>query len=148
MSSATTIEHQVIIHAPAQRVWHVLTDLERYGEWNRYATEAHGRLEAGGEVEIVAHLGNSTQRVNNRVLEIIPEHKLCWVSLNWYAFLVRGTRCRSLQTQPDGSTLFGEREIMAGPFARIVVGLMREQLAAGLQAECESLKAEAERLTH
>jgi hypothetical protein len=147
MTSATTIEHQVIIHAPAQLVWQVLTTLERYGEWNRYSPEAHGTLTASGEVEIVARLGNSTQRVNNRVLEIIPEQKLCWVSLNWYQFLVRGTRCRFMEAQPDGSTLFLERETMQGPFARIVVGLMREQLAAGLQAECESLKAEAERLT-
>jgi uncharacterized protein YndB with AHSA1/START domain len=147
MTSATTIEHRVIIHAPANVVWQVLTALERYPEWNRYATEAQGTLEAGGEVEIVARLGNSTQRVKNRVLEIIPEQKLCWVSMNWYQFLVRGTRCRYLEAQPDGTTFFLERETMKGPVARIVVGLMHEQLAAGLQAECESLKAEAERLT-
>jgi hypothetical protein len=146
MTSATTTEHQIIIEAPAQLVWQVLTTLERYGEWNRYSSEAHGTLAAGGEVEIVARLGNSTQRVNNRVLEIIPEQKLCWVSMNWYQFLVRGTRCRMLQPQQNGTTLFLEREIMEGPFARLVVGLMRPQLAAGLQAECESLKAEAERL--
>ena len=93
-----------------------------------------------------ARFRTNTDRVNNRVLEIIPEQKLCWVSLNWYAFLVRGTRCRLLQTHPDGSTLFLEREIMQRPFARIVVGLMRDQLAAGLRAECDSLKAESERL--
>lgn len=145
--TSTTIEHQVVINAPTSVVWQVLTALERYPEWNRYATEAHGTLEAGGEVEIVARLGNSTQRVKNRVLEIIPEQKLCWVSMNWYQFLVRGTRCRYLEAQPDGATFFLERETMKGPVARIVVGLMHEQLAAGLQAECESLKAEAERLT-
>jgi uncharacterized protein YndB with AHSA1/START domain len=148
MTTATTIEHQVVINAPAQLVWQVLTTLERYGDWNRYATEAHGTLKAGGEVEIVARLGNGTQRVNNRVLEIIPEQTLCWVSMNWYQALVRGTRCRYLEPQTDGTTHFRERETMQGPFARIVVGLMRRQLAAGLQAECDSLKAEAERLTH
>lgn len=147
MTSATTIEHQILIHAPAQLVWQVLIALDRYSEWNRYAIEARGTLEAGGEVEIVARLGNGTQRVNNRVIEIIPEQKLCWVSMNWYQFLVRGTRCRLLEAQPDGATMFLERETMQGPFARIVVALMRKQLAAGLQAECESLKAEAERRT-
>lgn len=147
MTPTTTIEHQILIHAPAQLVWQVLTTLDRYPDWNRYAIEAHGTLAAGGEVEIIARLGNGTQRVNNRVIDIIPEEKLCWVSMNWYQFLVRGTRCRHLETQPEGDTLFLERETMEGPFARIVVGLMRAQLAAGLQAECESLKAEAERRT-
>ena len=146
--SSTTIEHQIIIHAPASLVWRVLTALDQYGNWNRYAIEAHGTLKAGGEVEIVAKLGNGSQRVNNRVLEIIPEQKLCWVSLNWYQFLVHGTRCRFLKAQPDGTTLFLEQETMQGPLARMVVGMMRDQLAAGLQAECESLKAEAERLAH
>ena len=147
MSSAAAIEYQVLIYAPVAHVWQVLTTFDRYGEWNRYAPEARGTLAVGATVEIVAHLGSSRQRVNNRVLEIVPECRLCWVSLNWYQFLVRGTRCRFLEALPDGITLFRESEVMTGPLAPLVVGLLRSQLVAGLQAECESLKAAAERST-
>lgn len=146
MHTATTIEHQVLINAPAAVIWDVLTRLDDYPSWNRYALQAHGQLVVGGEVEIVVRLGSGTQRVNNRVLEVSPQQRLCWVSLNWYQFLVRGTRCRVLEPLPDGSTRFRETEIMQGGLARLVVGLLRPQLAAGLQTECESIKAEAERI--
>lgn len=147
MPSAAAIDYQVLINAPAAHVWQVLTAFDRYGEWNRYAPEARGTLAVGATVEIVAQLGSSQQRVNNRVLEVVPERRLCWVSLNWYQFLVRGTRCRFLDPLPDGTTRFRESEVMTGPLAPLVVGLLRTQLAAGLQAECESLKAEAERIS-
>lgn len=146
MHTSTTIEHQVLIHAPVAIVWNVLTALDDYPSWNRYAIRAHGQLVVGGEVEIVVRLGSGTQRVNNRVLEVSPQQRLCWVSLNWYQFLVRGTRCRVLEPLSDASTRFRETEIMQGSLARLVVGLMRPQLAAGLQAECESIKDEAERI--
>lgn len=146
MNSTTTIEHQILIYASPSLVWRVLTDLDRYAIWNQYAIEAHGSLEVGSEVEIVVRLGSSTQRVNNKVLEIVPEKRLCWVSMNWYQMLVHGTRCRVLEAQPDGTTRFRESETMQGPFARLVIRLLHNQLAAGLQAECDSIKAEAERL--
>lgn len=146
MQSAITVEYQVLINASAAIVWAVLTSLDEYPSWNRYAIQARGQLVVDGEVEIVVRLGSSTQRVNNRVLEVSPQQRLCWVSLNWYQLLVRGTRCRMLEPQPDGSTRFREVETMQGGLARLVVGLMRPQLVAGLQAECESIKEEAERI--
>lgn len=146
MDTSTIIEHQVLINAPVAIVWDVLTRLDDYPSWNRYALQAHGQLVVGGEVEIVVRLGNSLQRVNNRVLEVSPQSRLCWVSLNWYQFLVRGTRCRVLEPLPEGTTRFRETEIMQGSLARLVVRLMRPQLAAGLQTECMSIKDESERI--
>ena len=37
----------VQIHAPAQVVWDVLVDFERYRDWNQFCVEASGALEIG-----------------------------------------------------------------------------------------------------
>ena len=43
---------EVTIDAPPAEVWKVLVDLDRYPDWNRYATSAVGDLRVGGTVEI------------------------------------------------------------------------------------------------
>lgn len=139
------LEYQVAIDATPEVVWQVLTDLASYPAWNRYASQARGELRVGADIEIVVHLGRSTQRVNNRVLEITPPRRLCWVSRSWYSVLVYGVRCRTITPQADGKTLFREEETMRGPLRGVVVGILKHQLLEGLRAECESVKAEAER---
>lgn len=141
-------QFQVTIDAPPEAVWSVLTDLARYGEWNRYATSARGDLRLGGEVEIVVRLGDGQQRVNNRVTDISPNQRLCWESLNWYRVLVYGVRCRILEPGLNGTTLFREVEAMHGPLANVIKTFMATQMLDGLRRECESLKAEVERRTH
>jgi uncharacterized protein YndB with AHSA1/START domain len=139
-------EASVVVHASPHAVWQVLVDIDRYPEWNRYATEAVGELRVGGEVRInVPRQGEKRGPVNNRVTELVTDHRLCWRSLSWYKFLVYGVRCRHLEAQPDGTTVFREVETMHGLLAGLIRRAMAPQLLRGLQAECDSLKEEVER---
>ena len=139
-------EAVVTIDAPPCEIWRVLVDLDRYPEWNRYATSAVGELRVGGEVEInVPRQGEKRGPVNNRVTELVINQRLCWRSLSWYKFLVYGVRCRHLEVQSDGTTIFREVETMHGSLAGVIQRAMAPQLLRGLQSECDSLKEEVER---
>ena len=139
-------EAEVTINAPPSEIWRVLVDLDRYPEWNRYATSAIGELRVGGDIEInVPRQGEKRGPVNNRVTELVTNQRLCWRSLNWYKFLVYGVRCRHLEVQPDGTTIFREVETMHGSLAGLIQRAMAPQLLRGLQSECDSLKEEVER---
>jgi hypothetical protein len=46
------IEASVEIDAPAERVWHVLSDTPRYGEWNRFVPLVQGELQSGGTLRV------------------------------------------------------------------------------------------------
>jgi len=137
----------VTINASPPDVWKVLVDIDRYPQWNRYATSAVGDLRIGGEVEInVPRQGEKRGPVNNRVTELVVNQRLCWRSLSWYRFLVYGVRCRHLEEQSDGSTVFREVETMHGPLAGVIQRAMGKQLLRGIQTECDSLKQEVERI--
>jgi len=141
-------EAVVSINGSPHDVWQVLIDLDRYPQWNRYATEAVGELRVGGEVEInVPRQREQRGLVNNRVTELVVDERLCWRSLSWYRFLVYGIRCRHLEAQPDGTTVFREVETMHGPLAGVIQRAMAPQLLRGLQTECDSLKQEVERIS-
>ena len=141
--------HEAIatIDASPHEVWGVLVDLARYPDWNRYAIAAVGELRVGGEVEItVPRRGEKYGPVNNRVTELVPSERLCWRSLSWYRFLVYGVRCRHIEAQPDGTTVFREVETMHGPLAGLIRRSMDAQLLGGLRTECDSLQQEVERI--
>ena len=125
-------EAEVAIDATPSEVWRVLADLDRYPQWNRYAITATGELREGGEVEInVPRQGGKRGPVNNRVTELVINERLCWRSLSWYRFLVYGVRCRHLDVQPDGTTVFREVETMHGPLAGVIDGQWRRSCSEG-----------------
>ena len=42
----------VDIHATPERLWHVLTDLPAYAEWNPFITRAEGTFVEGGRLSV------------------------------------------------------------------------------------------------
>lgn len=69
------------IDAPASIVWSILTDLDRYGEWNPFCVNARSTLEMGAPVHMT--LNNYTMPgtlVSNveYVCAFEPERRLSW----------------------------------------------------------------------
>ena len=138
------VEHEQKIAATPATVWQVLTDLARYPEWNPYSRRVEGTLRVGERVRVEAHLGGETRFVENRVTRLEAPRTLCWESQGWYAQLARGTRCRNLETLPDGSTRLVHHEVMDGPLAWLIERLYRPRIEAGLRDEDGALAAAAE----
>ncbi|GGK43899.1 SRPBCC domain-containing protein [Nocardia camponoti] len=59
---ALVIDATVEIDAPAERVWQVLTDFARYGEWNPFCVEASSSLELGSPIDMRVDLGGKELR--------------------------------------------------------------------------------------
>jgi hypothetical protein len=139
------VEHRVEIAASPETVWRLLTDLERYSEWNDYSPRVNGVLEVGGIVTVEAHLGDEVRIVDNLVTVVDPPRRLCWQSQNWYASLARGTRCRHLEPLPNGKLRLRHHELMSGPLAGLVERLYRPRIEAGLKRADLALAEAAER---
>jgi hypothetical protein len=139
-------EHVVTIDAPPAIVWHVLTDLPGYSDWNTYSPSATGELVEGGVVTIEARLGDEVRIVDNRVTRFEEMNVLCWHSMNWYEVLARGTRCRFLESAGDSRTRFRHHEIMEGPIAGLIERIYRPRIEAGLEQMNGDLKRAAEGL--
>lgn len=71
----------VEIEAPASVVWHVLTDLDRYPEWNPFCLTAESTLELGAPVHMtLANYsgGGGTFPWTEHVCALVPERLLSW----------------------------------------------------------------------
>lgn len=79
---ATTVySDRVEIAAPASLVWEILTDMDRYGEWNPYCIEARSTLEMGAPVEMKLNSYTMPGEIYPNVEYIcakIPERMISW----------------------------------------------------------------------
>jgi hypothetical protein len=144
-SSDWEVEHRIDIAASPETVWRLLTDLERYSDWNDYSPRVEGVLEVGQVVTVEAHLGDEVRLVDNLVTVVDAPRTLCWQSQNWYASLARGTRCRYLEPLPNGKLRLRHHELMEGPLAGLIERLYRQRIEAGLKLADEALAEAAER---
>lgn len=84
----TSLSTEVLVDAPADEVWNVLTDFEAYGEWNPTIVSAavEGRddpddMVVGDHLELLVRLpGKSERRERPRVLDVRPGRELRWLS--------------------------------------------------------------------
>ncbi|WP_216901616.1 SRPBCC domain-containing protein [Nocardia alni] len=65
---AFVIDDSVDIAAPAEVVWRVLTDFERYGEWNPFCTECSTTLEPGAPIVMRERLVGGREMIQREVI--------------------------------------------------------------------------------
>ncbi|WP_158296648.1 SRPBCC domain-containing protein [Nocardioides albidus] len=147
---------QIDIDAPLAVVWDVMTDTERYGEWNPFVERADTALPPAVGNPIVLHVvwadGRRT-RSPERITALdgpTTDASGTTTALMSYVYeglparlgLVRGVRHQRLTQRPGGPTTYDTVEEFRGPLVRLA-GPGR--VADGFRRHAEGLKREAER---
>lgn len=73
MLGAKSVHTEIIIPSEPENVWQVLTDIERYQEWNPAITLVSGKLEVGNKVTY--HFQETESKganISSEVIEITP----------------------------------------------------------------------------
>jgi hypothetical protein len=138
----------VDVGAPAQLVWHVLTGLEKYPEWNPYFRYAFGIVAAGETVVLGATLHEGfgkPRRGPVRVVTATPGVELRWTS----RFLAPGImdadhRFVLTEVSPTRTTMT-QSEKLTGLLPPISPSLLRKIHAKSGEFD-RALKARAEEL--
>jgi hypothetical protein len=114
------------IGASPDAVWGVLTDFERYPEWNPSLTSISGELRPGSTVSLTLALpGRPSLKVKARLADVEPGRRLTWHGNLGADWLFAGTREFLMDAQPDGTVRFTHVEDVRGvlfPLFRAVMG--------------------------
>ncbi len=68
----------VVVEAPRAAIWALLTEFDRYEEWNPYITEGRGSATPDSTLELGFRAGDSFERQSAKVLIVRPMRKLEW----------------------------------------------------------------------
>jgi hypothetical protein len=144
------------IDADLDAVWAVMTDVERYGEWNPFCFKAEcpSPPKVGDPIRLHVRWANGrTARSPERISQVLTPYDengarhalLAYVyeGLPSRLGLVRGTRLQRLTQAPGGPTIYDTVEEFTGP---LVAFAGPERVREGFQRHADALKARVESL--
>jgi len=127
------------INAPIQVVWSILTDFEKWPEWNESVKEMRfqGPVEAGAEFRWKA----GGMRIRSRIEQFTSPFTIVW---SGRTMGIRAIHSWTLTEETNGTNVRTE-ESFEGLMAWLFASLMRRMLANALQQGRAALKNEAEK---
>jgi hypothetical protein len=137
-------KEEAVIAATPERIWDVLVDLPRYGEWNPWLPHAEGVMQPGGVVHVDVLLNGSVMKAEHVVLVVEPSVRFCWRDSGWNSWFVYGQRCRTLAPLADGTVRFTSELLIDGIFSWFADLTNGASLRAGMAAETAALAQRAE----
>jgi hypothetical protein len=128
---------EIVIHASAERVWHLLTDIDNWPSWQSTISSAriNGPLEPGTTFTWT----NGGAKIKSRIAIAHPVTQLVWTGITFGA---TGIHVWNLQSMPDGGTLVKTTESMDGFMLKVFYS--SSDLAMSHKIWLEALKRKAE----
>jgi len=138
------IEHRIGVQAPAEAIWDVLYDLDRWAEWNPLYPKASGAIRIGAPLSLTLALpGQQHREIRPVVLEWVPNEQLHW-RLSMMGGLVKTVRYIEIEQLAEESCIVASGEIIGGWLGPSAARRMGRAIHRGFVAMNEALKARAE----
>jgi hypothetical protein len=146
-----TAEASVEIAAPIERVWQIMLDTARYGEWNPFVVRIEGEARMGGELMLhVRWPSGGGAKSPERITQLEPPASGRAMLVYRFEGLlasigaVSGDRVQSLEAVGDRTRYFTREEFRGW----LSWALPLAKVQAGFDAHAASLKSHAERDPH
>ena len=138
----------VDINAAPERVWHVLTDLPAYAEWNPFITRAEGTFVVGHRLSVSLPPVNAfvPSRLRPTVLEVVPVRRLrLWSRLDRLGIPgVFDVDHTVTLTDHDGGVRLWQQDRFGGLLAPLLIGSLNRRRLTAFDAMNAALKERAE----
>ena len=145
--SPFVIEHVHEIEAPAERVWQVIVELDRYPEWNPFVVACRSTLAVGAPIEMrVRVFPFFAQPQREQIFEHVPGRRLCYGLPGRPLGALASRRCHELEPLSPARSRYRSRFELSGRLAPLVRLLLGARLRAGFAAMSAGIRTRAETL--
>jgi hypothetical protein len=146
MPDPKIIQAEIEIDAPPDDVFDILTDLDRYAEWNPFTPRIDSTLELGAPVDMRVRLfeGRRLLRQVEYVTVVNRPTQLCWGANIPLRSLVRADRCQTLEPLPGDRTRYICSDQFSGWLTPIVMRYFGPAVKRGFEDCAFALKQHAE----
>jgi hypothetical protein len=136
---------EVVIEAPPEIVWAVLTDFDNLDAWNPLLRSVRGSLAVGEKLEVSIALPDERPvTIRPVVIEMSPARALVWQGKLVSTLIFSGEHAFRLQTEGEGRTRFSHSERFSGLLVGPLIEPILQKAAQGYSAMNRALKARAE----
>jgi hypothetical protein len=135
------IKTEIIIQAPAERVWAEMTDFASFPSWNPFVREASGQLQVGEQLKIKLALDHGMKMTfKPRVTVVEPNRELRWLATLVRPGVFDVDRAFLIEPNDEGSVRFVMSEECTGWLTPVMFAANLEaQLYRGYDAFNQAL---------
>lgn len=138
------VEHRIGVHAPAEVIWEIIYDIERWPEWNPTYPQASGQVRIGELISVTLALpGQSRQELRPRILDWIPNEQLHW-QLSMMGGMIKTIRYIEIEKLAEEGCVVDNGEIFGGFMGASLGRRVGRSVHRGFKAMNEALKERAE----
>jgi hypothetical protein len=139
------ISSEIEIAATPARVWSVLTDFERYGDWNPFITSIIGWPSPGEQLRVrMQPPGGMAMTFKPKVLNAEPERELRWLGTLGPRGMFDGEHSFRIVPLGESRVRFLQSEPFTGLLVPLLMLLVRNSTRRGFEAMNQALKLRAE----
>jgi hypothetical protein len=111
---AFRIEHRIGIQAPAEVIWRLISDLDRWSEWNPLYTQASGRIALGQTLNLTLALpGEEPRTITPKVTDWEPDAQIVW-RLDLMPMFAHTVRYLEIEALSETGCVFNNGEFFTG----------------------------------
>ena len=144
MVTEDAVRAEIEIDAPIETVWRVLTELDRYADWNPFSPAADSTLVIGDPIRFRVRLfGDWTIPWTERVTRNAP-HTLGWELVLGHRRLLYAERTQVLEAVDAHRTHYRTVDRFSGLLAGLVLALFGGSMSRGFADCAQGLKKASE----
>ena len=137
---------EIEIQAAPEKVWQVISELDKYPEWNPFIHHAIGKAKIGEKVDITFKTEAKEMTLHCIVIKVEPNRELRWkyhVGLN---ALFSGEHSFVIEPIDANHVRFVDREVFNGLLVPLQIKDIDTNSKHGFEAMDQALKERAERI--
>ena len=134
------------IDAPVGLVWEVLTDVERYGEWNPFTPQARTDFRVGSHAHLLVRMGPAEVRITETVSAFEAPRLIAWGKAFGARWLLAAMREQHLEPASETSCFYHNTDRLTGVLAPLVLLCFGGFMRAGFTDVGKGLKRRSEAL--
>ena len=135
---------EIEIQASPEKVWQILTALDKWPEWNPFISSALGKAEVGAKVDISVPSGSKKMVLHCKVIRVEPNRELCWKYHVLLPALFEGEHSFTIEPLGSNRVHFIDREIFHGWLVPLQAKDIDTNSRGGFEAMDKALKARVE----
>ncbi|MDY0388325.1 MAG: SRPBCC domain-containing protein [Methanolobus sp.] len=136
----------IIIEAPVNEIWELLTDFESFEHWNPFITSIKGKLEPGSRLHVHMQApGMKGINLSPVLTKVEPVHEYRWMSNLWVKGVFDGEHVFRIEELENNRTRFIQCERFRGILAPFILPLIGAKTRMGFEAMNNKLKKECEK---
>ena len=138
---AKQINTSITIKASKEKIWKILTDFEKYPEWNSFIKSVTGEVKVGNQIQIKLQ-GMTFKPI---VLTFKENTELKWLGHLWFKGLFDGEHKFKLTDNGNGTTNFEQSENFSGILVKLFAKSLDKDTKNGFEQMNQELKLRAEK---